>query len=69
IVGPTVTWYDHNVLQDKEHQRRFDARGPWPRWAAVVVGWGRGGVFRGAGNCASKSRRAAGVRRRRRGVG
>jgi hypothetical protein len=29
IVGPTITWYDHNILQDKEHQRRFDAFAAW----------------------------------------
>lgn len=29
IVGPTISWYDHNILQDKEHQRRFDAFAAW----------------------------------------
>ncbi|MFE1805246.1 alpha/beta fold hydrolase [Streptomyces sp. NPDC059533] len=24
IVGPTISWYDHNSAQDKEHQRRFE---------------------------------------------
>ncbi|MEY9854669.1 pimeloyl-ACP methyl ester carboxylesterase [Catenulispora sp. GAS73] len=29
IVGPTITWYDHNILQDKEHQRRFESFAEW----------------------------------------
>ncbi|NUR31646.1 MAG: alpha/beta fold hydrolase [Catenulispora sp.] len=29
IVGPTIPWYDHNILQDKEHQRRFEAFAAW----------------------------------------
>ncbi|KAA2260687.1 alpha/beta hydrolase [Solihabitans fulvus] len=29
IVGPTISWYDHNILQDKEHQRRFQAFAEW----------------------------------------
>ncbi|MFE9429188.1 alpha/beta hydrolase [Kitasatospora sp. NPDC006697] len=29
IVGPSITWYDHNILQDQEHQRRFDAFADW----------------------------------------
>ncbi|WP_438295742.1 alpha/beta hydrolase [Streptomyces sp. HUAS TT7] len=36
IVGPTITWYDHNVLQDKEHQRRFDAFAVWAAKADAV---------------------------------
>ncbi|MCX5384348.1 alpha/beta hydrolase [Streptomyces sp. NBC_00083] len=36
IVGPTITWYDHNVLQDKEHQRRFDAFAAWAAKADSV---------------------------------
>ncbi|MEU9098620.1 alpha/beta hydrolase [Streptomyces sp. NPDC048361] len=36
IVGPTITWYDHNVLQDKEHQRRFDAFAAWTAKADPV---------------------------------
>ncbi|MEV6978235.1 alpha/beta fold hydrolase [Kitasatospora sp. NPDC093806] len=29
IVGPTISWYEHNKLQDKEHQRRFEAFTAW----------------------------------------
>ncbi|MEV5276698.1 alpha/beta hydrolase [Streptomyces sp. NPDC051993] len=36
IVGPTITWYDHNILQDKEHQRRFDAFAAWAAKADPV---------------------------------
>ncbi|MFE9410654.1 alpha/beta hydrolase [Streptomyces sp. NPDC006704] len=36
IVGPTISWYDHNVLQDKEHQRRFDAFAAWTAKADSV---------------------------------
>ncbi|MCQ4082183.1 alpha/beta hydrolase [Streptomyces sp. RB6PN25] len=36
IVGPTITWYDHNILQDKEHQRRFDAFAAWTAKADSV---------------------------------
>ncbi|MEV5877503.1 alpha/beta hydrolase [Streptomyces sp. NPDC052101] len=36
IVGPTISWYDHNVLQDKEHQRRFEAFAAWTAKADSV---------------------------------
>ncbi|MEV4433159.1 alpha/beta hydrolase [Streptomyces sp. NPDC049585] len=36
IVGPTISWYDHNILQDKEHQRRFDAFAAWTAKADSV---------------------------------
>ncbi len=36
IVGPTISWYDHNILQDKEHQRRFDAFAAWAAKADSV---------------------------------
>ncbi|MEY9893683.1 pimeloyl-ACP methyl ester carboxylesterase [Catenulispora sp. MAP5-51] len=36
IVGPTITWYDHNVLQDKEHQQRFEAFAEWTAKADSV---------------------------------
>lgn len=36
IVGPTISWYDHNILQDKEHQRRFDAFAEWTAKADSV---------------------------------
>lgn len=36
IVGPTISWYDHNILQDKEHQRRFDAFAAWTAKADAV---------------------------------
>ncbi|MFD5461797.1 alpha/beta hydrolase [Kitasatospora sp. NPDC127059] len=36
IVGPTISWYDHNVLQDQEHQRRFDAFTAWAAKADSV---------------------------------
>ncbi|MFD9795383.1 alpha/beta hydrolase [Streptomyces sp. NPDC059070] len=36
IVGPTISWYDHNVLQDKEHQRRFRAFAEWTAKADSV---------------------------------
>ncbi|WP_234371510.1 MULTISPECIES: alpha/beta hydrolase [unclassified Streptomyces] len=36
IVGPTIDWYDHNILQDKEHQRRFDAFAAWTAKADSV---------------------------------
>ena len=36
IVGPTITWYDHNILQDKEHQRRFEAFAEWTAKADSV---------------------------------
>ncbi|MFG3280540.1 alpha/beta hydrolase [Streptomyces sp. NPDC048111] len=48
IVGPTITWYDHNILQDKEHQRRFDAFADWAAKADAVyhLGTGRAAVER-----------------------
>lgn len=36
IVGPTISWYDHNILQDREHQRRFDAFAAWTAKADSV---------------------------------
>ncbi|MFF2954819.1 alpha/beta hydrolase [Kitasatospora sp. NPDC057965] len=36
IVGPTISWYEHNKLQDKEHQRRFDAFAAWTAKADSV---------------------------------
>ncbi len=36
IVGPTTTWYEHNKLQDKEHQRRFEAFTAWTAKADSV---------------------------------
>ncbi|MCG6498336.1 alpha/beta hydrolase [Kitasatospora sp. A2-31] len=36
IVGPTISWYDHNILQDKEHQRRFEAFAAWTAKADAV---------------------------------
>ncbi|MFE9406298.1 alpha/beta hydrolase [Streptomyces sp. NPDC006530] len=44
IVGPTITWYDHNVLQDKEHQRRFDAFADWAARADSVYHLGTDGA-------------------------
>ncbi len=44
IVGPTITWYDHNVLQDKEHQRRFDAFADWAAKADSVYHLGTDGA-------------------------
>ncbi|MEU4824744.1 alpha/beta hydrolase [Actinomadura sp. NPDC023710] len=29
IVGPSVSWYDHNVLQDLQHEKRFKAFTAW----------------------------------------
>lgn len=31
IVGPSVSWYDHNIRQDLQHERRFKA---FTRWVA-----------------------------------
>ncbi|MFI6599439.1 alpha/beta hydrolase [Nonomuraea sp. NPDC050536] len=36
IVGPTISWYDHNILQDKEHERRFRAFAEWTAKADSV---------------------------------
>ncbi|PYC88390.1 alpha/beta hydrolase [Streptomyces tateyamensis] len=36
IVGPSISWYDHNILQDQEHQRRFDAFAAWTAKADSV---------------------------------
>ncbi|WP_406340665.1 alpha/beta hydrolase [Streptomyces sp. NBC_00648] len=36
IVGPTISWYDHNTLQDKEHERRFRAFAEWTAKADSV---------------------------------
>ncbi|WP_222870077.1 alpha/beta hydrolase [Actinomadura decatromicini] len=29
IVGPSIPWYDHNVLQDLQHEKRFKAFAAW----------------------------------------
>lgn len=29
IVGPDISWYDHNVLQDLQHEKRFKAFAAW----------------------------------------
>ncbi|MBO2463517.1 alpha/beta hydrolase [Actinomadura violacea] len=36
IVGPAISWYDHNILQDKEHERRFHAFAAWTAKADSV---------------------------------